>query len=190
ARRDHLRPRAARDVPAGQGKHLRPGVDLRCHLWRRVPPERGRAVALQLRTLRHQDAVSAFLGLRDRGEAPDRGAVRAARLRDGHEVLAHLQPARCARCDLGHRARGLHPVARAARLSDAQERAATGLAMKATLLVEILTEELPPKSLRALSQAFFENLSKALASAHLAGEGKGRAFATPRRLAVLIPEVE
>ena len=62
--------------------------------------------------------------------------------------------------------------------------------MKATLLVEILTEELPPKSLRALSQAFFENLSKALASAHLAGEGKGRAFATPRRLAVLIPEVE
>ena len=62
--------------------------------------------------------------------------------------------------------------------------------MKATLLVEILTEELPPKSLRALSQAFFENLSKALASAHLAGEGKGRAFATPRRLAVLIAEVE
>jgi len=62
--------------------------------------------------------------------------------------------------------------------------------MKATLLVEILTEELPPKSLRALSEAFFQNLSKALASAHLAGEGKGRAFATPRRLAALIPEVE
>jgi glycyl-tRNA synthetase beta chain len=62
--------------------------------------------------------------------------------------------------------------------------------MKATLLVEILTEELPPKSLRALSEAFFQTLSKVLANSHLAGGGKGRAFATPRRLAVLIPEVE
>jgi glycyl-tRNA synthetase beta chain len=66
--------------------------------------------------------------------------------------------------------------------------------MKATLLVEILTEELPPKSLRALSEAFFLNIAKALGNAHLAthlaNEGKGRAFATPRRLAVLIPEVE
>jgi glycyl-tRNA synthetase beta chain len=62
--------------------------------------------------------------------------------------------------------------------------------MKATLLVEILTEELPPKSLRALSEAFFLNVAKALANAHLTSEGKGRALATPRRLAVLIPEVE
>ncbi|MFL6565378.1 MAG: glycine--tRNA ligase subunit beta [Burkholderiales bacterium] len=62
--------------------------------------------------------------------------------------------------------------------------------MKATLLVEVLTEELPPKSLRALSEAFFQNLSKALGSAHLSSVGKGRAFATPRRLAALIPEVE
>ena len=62
--------------------------------------------------------------------------------------------------------------------------------MKATLLVEILTEELPPKSLRALSEAFLQNVAKALAGAHLASEGKGRALATPRRLAVLIPEVE
>jgi glycyl-tRNA synthetase beta chain len=66
--------------------------------------------------------------------------------------------------------------------------------MKATLLVEILSEELPPKSLRALSEAFFLNISKALGNAHLAThpavEVKGRAFATPRRLAALIPEVE
>jgi glycyl-tRNA synthetase beta chain len=66
--------------------------------------------------------------------------------------------------------------------------------MKATLLVEILTEELPPKSLRALSEAFFLSIAKALGNAHLAthlaNEGTGRAFATPRRLAVLIPEVE
>jgi glycyl-tRNA synthetase beta chain len=62
--------------------------------------------------------------------------------------------------------------------------------MKATLLVEILTEELPPKSLRALSEVFFQNISKALKGAHLASDGKGRALATPRRLAVLIPGVE
>ena len=80
-----------------------------------------------------RDAVRAFRRLRRRGQAPDRGAVRAARLRDGAEVLAHLQPARRARRDLGHRARRLHRprarararggagllrVARAARLSD------------------------------------------------------------------------
>jgi glycyl-tRNA synthetase beta chain len=61
--------------------------------------------------------------------------------------------------------------------------------MQATLLVEILTEELPPKSLRALSEAFVHSVSKALAAAHLANEGAGRAFATPRRLAVSIPNV-
>ncbi len=61
--------------------------------------------------------------------------------------------------------------------------------MRASLLVEILTEELPPKSLRALSEAFVSSLYSSLADARLAGELKGRAFATPRRLAVLIPEV-
>jgi glycyl-tRNA synthetase beta chain len=62
--------------------------------------------------------------------------------------------------------------------------------MKATLLVEILTEELPPKSLRALAEAFLENVSKALRTSHLlADEEKGRVFATPRRLAVSIPHV-
>jgi glycyl-tRNA synthetase beta chain len=61
--------------------------------------------------------------------------------------------------------------------------------MKATLLVEILTEELPPKSLRALSEALVQAISKALASAQLVGVVPGRAFATPRRLAVLIPDV-
>ena len=57
--------------------------------------------------------------------------------------------------------------------------------MKATLLVELLKEELPPKSLSALAEAFLENLSKALGAAHLlAGKEKGRVFATPRRLAL------
>jgi glycyl-tRNA synthetase beta chain len=57
------------------------------------------------------------------------------------------------------------------------------------LLVEILTEELPPKSLRVLSQAFMEAVGAALVKAGLAQGQAGRAFATPRRLAMLIPEV-
>lgn len=62
---------------------------------------------------------------------------------------------------------------------------------RATLLVELLTEELPPKSLRALSEAFVQGVIGALDKAQLAqaaGSGK-RVFATPRRLALLIPEV-
>jgi glycyl-tRNA synthetase beta chain len=60
---------------------------------------------------------------------------------------------------------------------------------KAALLVEVLTEELPPKSLRALSEAFMQGLGEALVKAGLAQAGGARAFATPRRLAVLVPEV-
>jgi glycyl-tRNA synthetase beta chain len=62
---------------------------------------------------------------------------------------------------------------------------------QANLLVELLTEELPPKSLRALSEAFMHGVSGALVKAGLAeGDGGGRrVFATPRRLALLIPKV-
>ena len=56
----------------------------------------------------------------------------------------------------------------------------------APLLVEILTEELPPKSLRALSEAFLQALCKSLLAAGLAGKPGGKPFATPRRLAVLL----
>ena len=59
----------------------------------------------------------------------------------------------------------------------------------APLLVEILTEELPPKSLRALSEAFLQALCKSLLAAGLAGKPGGKPFATPRRLAVLIAGV-
>ena len=63
--------------------------------------------------------------------------------------------------------------------------------MAAALLVEILTEELPPKSLRALSEAFAQRLHNDLVKQQLApAQGKVAAFATPRRLAVLIPDVE
>src|SRR5687767_9490479 len=60
--------------------------------------------------------------------------------------------------------------------------------MAESLLVEILTEELPPRSLRALSEAFAERLHADLTKAGLA-QSPARSFATPRRLAVLIPAV-
>jgi glycyl-tRNA synthetase beta chain len=62
--------------------------------------------------------------------------------------------------------------------------------MPDTLLVELLTEELPPKSLRALSEAFRDRLLADLAKAQLARrDAQAKAYATPRRLAVLVPGV-
>jgi glycyl-tRNA synthetase beta chain len=57
--------------------------------------------------------------------------------------------------------------------------------MKATLLIELLTEELPPKSLAKLGLSFREQMQKALAEAGFIEAGNaGRWFATPRRLAL------
>ena len=39
------------------------------------------------------------------------------------------------------------------------------------LLVELQTEELPPKALRKLSEAFAEGVQKSLDEAHFLGEG-------------------
>jgi len=62
--------------------------------------------------------------------------------------------------------------------------------MTATLLVELLTEELPPKALKRLGEAFAEGVAKGLQKRQmLQGSGAPRAFATPRRLAVQIPGV-
>jgi glycyl-tRNA synthetase beta chain len=58
----------------------------------------------------------------------------------------------------------------------------------ADFLVEIGTEELPPKALRDLEMAFAESLGRRIAAAAL-GTAPTRSFATPRRLAVLVPEV-
>jgi len=55
----------------------------------------------------------------------------------------------------------------------------------ADLLVEIGTEELPPVALKGLSEAFRDLLLHQLADARLA-HGAARAFATPRRLAVIV----
>lgn len=56
------------------------------------------------------------------------------------------------------------------------------------LLVEIGTEELPPKSLDALSQAFERGLQDSLSKLGLA-TGEIHRYATPRRLAVLVHDV-
>jgi glycyl-tRNA synthetase beta chain len=60
-----------------------------------------------------------------------------------------------------------------------------------TLLVELLTEELPPKSLRQLGQAFADEIINGLVRYQLKHRDfAGREiFATPRRLATLIPDV-
>ena len=63
--------------------------------------------------------------------------------------------------------------------------------MAASLLVELLTEELPPKYLRTLSEAFAQRLSADLAKAQLKrGDVPAKALATPRRLAAVVPGVE
>ncbi|HYL23538.1 MAG TPA: glycine--tRNA ligase subunit beta, partial [Burkholderiales bacterium] len=62
--------------------------------------------------------------------------------------------------------------------------------MSATLLVELLTEELPPRSLRALSEAFAERSLDALAKVALAdAKSPLSVYATPRRLAFAIADV-
>ncbi len=58
------------------------------------------------------------------------------------------------------------------------------------LLVELVTEELPPKALRALSDAFAAGIARGLAQRKLAGDAaRALAYGSPRRLAVLVPEV-
>lgn len=62
----------------------------------------------------------------------------------------------------------------------------------ASLLIEILTEELPPKSLLELAQSFGREVSQSLREQEFI-EDEGNAaqlFATPRRLSVLIPDVK
>ncbi len=58
------------------------------------------------------------------------------------------------------------------------------------LLVELFVEELPPKSLKKLGEAFAAELAKGLRSQGLAGEHSAvTAFASPRRLAVHVSGV-
>jgi glycyl-tRNA synthetase beta chain len=56
---------------------------------------------------------------------------------------------------------------------------------RADLVVELGTEELPPKALRMLSEAFVEGVGRGLAKAGLAYDSL-KGFATPRRLGVQV----
>src|SRR5260370_23872325 len=61
---------------------------------------------------------------------------------------------------------------------------------QASLLVELLTEELPPKALARLGTSFAEGIVQRLAARDLIeGEAHFEKYATPRRLAVLIKNV-
>ncbi|HFD86958.1 MAG TPA: glycine--tRNA ligase subunit beta, partial [Gammaproteobacteria bacterium] len=57
------------------------------------------------------------------------------------------------------------------------------------LLIEIGTEELPPKALATLSDSFTQGIIKGL-SGHSLSFGDVASFATPRRLAVLIRDLD
>ena len=64
------------------------------------------------------------------------------------------------------------------------------LSQSDNLLIEVFTEELPPKSLRRLGDAFSESISSALKDAGLLSKNSvATGFATPRRLAVQVTDV-
>ncbi|MEN8711558.1 MAG: glycine--tRNA ligase subunit beta, partial [Arenicellales bacterium] len=58
------------------------------------------------------------------------------------------------------------------------------------LLIELGTEELPPKSLKKLANAFSRQILAGLSDAGLlAGNVSSQLFASPRRLAILVNQV-
>jgi glycyl-tRNA synthetase beta chain len=62
--------------------------------------------------------------------------------------------------------------------------------VNASLLVELLTEELPPKALRTLGYSFADALVASLRGEGFApAEGGFTVYATPRRLGVLVRDV-
>ncbi len=59
-----------------------------------------------------------------------------------------------------------------------------------SLLVELQTEELPPKALKKLSAAFADGVMKSLAASRILGEGAQMTpYGSPRRMAVLVTNV-
>ncbi len=61
---------------------------------------------------------------------------------------------------------------------------------QAPLLLELLTEELPPKALKKLGQSFSEGIAQSLKNQGLLTDASVvTSFATPRRLAVHISQV-
>ena len=62
------------------------------------------------------------------------------------------------------------------------------MSSKDDFLIEIGTEELPPKALRRLMEAFGENLAEAIDEARLS-HGDVHTYASPRRLTVLVEKL-
>ena len=60
----------------------------------------------------------------------------------------------------------------------------------ATLLVELLTEELPPKALKTLGSSFGTGIVSSLRKQNfISDDTRFETFATPRRLAIIINDV-
>ena len=167
----------------------------------------------------HSDVEFLLHGLqraRAAEQAPDGAAAGPAGLRAVAQGRAQLQPARCARCHQRDRARGLHrphpqPGARrgaglpgqpcAPGLPDGAaglgRRGECGLGKEGgvsmtakNLLVELFVEELPPKALKKLGEAFAEGLAASLKAQGLAdADAVVTGYATPRRLAVHVTRV-
>ena len=60
---------------------------------------------------------------------------------------------------------------------------------KNNLLVEILTEELPPLSQKSLAEVFAQNISESIHNLGLSKDINYEVFSTPRRLGVLVRDV-
>ncbi len=61
---------------------------------------------------------------------------------------------------------------------------------RADLLIELGTEELPPKALNQLAEAFYSHVSSALVEAGLDySEDGARFYAAPRRMAIFLPQL-
>src|SRR5690606_6743398 len=175
---------------------------------RRLPPERGRAEHLQLRSCRRARTAAPLRRLRGRGAEAGRARPAAARLRAGDEGQPQLQHARRAPRDQRHRAPALHPArapagtgrgagllrpARETRLPRPEAGRQGGCVMAndmQPLLIELGTEELPVKALPGLARAFFDGVLAALDRRGIAVErGDAKPLYTPRRIAVLLPGV-
>jgi glycyl-tRNA synthetase beta chain len=80
--------------------------------------------------------------------------------------------------------------ARAATTVTAATAATVATQQSAPLLIELFTEELPPKALKTLGQVFAQTISQALQAAGLvSAEAAVTPYASPRRLAVVIDTV-
>src|SRR6185312_6049520 len=134
-----------------------------------------------------------------------------AGVRAGDEGQPYLQPARRAPGDQRHRAPALHPAracavarcrrsvcgaTRETRLPGPEKRrrpkppGAGRMNAGKSLLIELGTEELPPKALDELSAAFLRGICDGLAKRGIeAALDKAKAYCSPRRLAVHVPYV-